>query len=234
MLKLYDNNLIGYFKTGTVEFGDFGFDTEDLYQRNLKVVDSNWLYRSTRVEYSRNSCGHRSKEFDQLDKDFYLFVGCSLTVGSAVPLENTYPYIVSKNNNVDYYNLAVEGAGVDLVSYNLSKWFLNIKKKPKRIIIQWPELARTFRGLGDEIIPLGPWSDNTLKNIKELKQEVENFNSVSCTDYFFHYANIIKDAVRAMCYDTELVEINNFEIIDVGRDLKHPGIESHLKIAKSL
>ena len=229
MLKLYDNNLVGYFKTGISEFGDFGYDTEEWYHKNASAQPKDWKYLIDKVSYDRNSSGHRSTEFNPAE-DYFLFVGCSLTVGSSVAVEHTYPYLVAKKYNVSYYNLAVEGAGIDLVCYNLGTWLEN-NPAPKRIFVQWPEEYRTFRIKGNDVIPIGLWSDETLRQIKELHLDVENFNNIIHTDYFKHFGDMLKLTTRSL---REITEINDFEIKDYGRDLKHPGIESHKALAEQL
>ncbi len=234
MLKLYDNNLIGYYKTGVSEFGDFGFDTKEWYDINFKSQSKNWKYLNDTVTYNRNSTGHRSNEFNSTEP-YLLFAGCSLTVGSAVKLEETYPYLVAKKYNINYYNLAVEGAGIDLVCYNIATW-LDRNPKPVKIIVQWPEVCRSFRVKNKDVIPFGLWSDTTLKNNKELKKDLDNFNSVVHTDYFNHFGDMLKLTTRNLCKtaNIELIEIDKFLSIDYGRDLKHPGTNSHSALALEL
>lgn len=236
MLKLYQNNLIGYFKIGNREFGDYGFDTEERYKANKENQPVNWRYHTDRVFYDRNTYGHRSKEPTELNNNFIMFVGCSYTVGSAVALENTYPYLIANHHNVDYYNLAVEGSGVDLIAHNVVQWLVNVKKIPSRIYIQWPEITRTFRIIGSEVIPFGPWSDKTLNKRHDLKTEVSDYLKVVTTDFFDHNSLITKTLILNLCkaYNIDVVEINNFDILDLGRDLKHPGIESHNKLFEDI
>lgn len=233
MLKLYNNELIGYCETGISEFGLYGQDTEKVFKTSLSTQPQDWNYRYERVLYDRNSSGHRSKEIKNLDKDFILFLGCSITVGSAVPLEKTFPYIVSKKLNLDYYNLAVEGAGYDLMAHNISHWFKNIKRVPKKIIINWPQEYRTFRIEKDQVIPIGPWNckDDIGSSISE--NNWKNFEYVSRTDYFEHYSKIIRDLISSLI-NVEIIEVEQFEVIDFGRDLKHPGIDTHFEIASSI
>jgi hypothetical protein len=229
LLKLYHENLIGYQETGDSEFGLYGQDTKLAFEGNLKTQPQDWIYRDKRVIYSRNSHGHRSKEISDLDKDFILFIGCSITVGSAVKLEETFPYLVSQKLCIDYYNLAVEGAGWDLIAYNLGSWFKNIKRKPKAIVINWPQLSRTFRQKQENVIPIGPWSckSNIGHGISEL--DWKNFESIIHTDYFDHYGNVIKNSIVPLIesQSIKVIEVDQINSIDFGRDLKHPGTKTH-------
>ena len=236
MLKLYQETLIGYQETGISTFGLYGQDTEVVYKQNLQTQPITWLYRDKSVIYNRNSYGHRSKEINQLNENFILFIGCSITVGSAVSLEDTFPHIVSKQLDIDYYNLAVEGAGPDLITYNIANWLNQIKKIPAAVVIQWPEIYRTFRQNGNAIIPIGPWSCKNDIGVHITKQQWADYEKQILTDYFDHCFFIYKMTVLAVLksYSVSVVEIENFPVIDVGRDLKHPGINSHQQIANQV
>lgn len=236
MLKFYSNSLIGYQETGVSTFGLYGQDTYEVYQKNLQTHPQDWIYTNKTVEYDRNSCGHRSKEIDQLDNKFILFIGCSITVGSAVALEDTFPYLVSKYLNIDYYNLAVEGSGPDLLAQNLANWISKIKKIPVAVVIQWPEIARTFRQDNTTVVPLGPWSCKQHIGNSISKQQWLDYEKLIVTDYFEHTYNILRNSVLALLesHNIKVIEIENITTVDYGRDLKHPGIQSHQLVADTV
>lgn len=82
-----------------------------------------------------NSLGHRCKEPREINlRNYILFAGDGAGVYSSTPLEDTYPYKVAKELNMDYYNLSVELAGMDVVVYNLLTW-LHSREKPKALVI---------------------------------------------------------------------------------------------------
>lgn len=236
MLKLYNEQLIGYCETGMSEFGLYGQDTKQVFVANLKSQSADWVYRTKRVFYQRNSFGHRSKEITELEKDFILFLGCSITVGSAVQLEETFPYLVSKQLNIDYYNLAVEGSGYDLISFNLGSWFEYIKLKPQAIIIKWPQIARTFRNHNNNIVPIGPWTCKSDIGDRISEEDWKNFESITKTDYFDHYGSIIRHSIIPLIksQNIKVIEVNDIDCVDYGRDLKHPGIETHKIISQDI
>ena len=142
---LYINNdFLGYHPSLNKVFFS-GSDTEELYQKNLMLQSKDWYYRTNEISYVRNTNGHRCKDIEDIDLDNYiLFTGCSHTEGIGLKLEDTYPYLLSKKLNCDYYNLAVGGTGVDTLSYNITTWFAKIKKQPKLLVIQWPHLLRVL------------------------------------------------------------------------------------------
>jgi len=82
-----------------------------------------------------NSTGHRCKEIDQVNlRNYLLFVGDNICLGLDKPIEQTFPYIVSKELNMDYYNLSIFNGGFDCMKNNLLTWLTN-KPKPKSIIL---------------------------------------------------------------------------------------------------
>lgn len=143
MLSL-NNDFIGYHPLEhNVAFS--GSDTEELFSKNLKLQPADWYYRANPISYVRNMHGHRCNEIENIDLDNYiLFAGCSHTEGIGLHLENSYPYLLSKKLNVDYYNLALGGTGADVINHNIVTWFTKVKKPPKLLIVQWPHHTRAI------------------------------------------------------------------------------------------
>ena len=83
-----------------------------------------------------NSRGHRCKEIEEINlQNYILFAGDNVGVGWGTPLEETYPYLISKALNVDYYNLSIFNGGLESLRYNLITWYHKIPQKPRAIII---------------------------------------------------------------------------------------------------
>jgi hypothetical protein len=97
-----------------------------------------------------NSLGHRCKEIKEVLGDdlqfskYFLVLGDNACLHMHKPLNETWPYLLSKAINHQYYNLAVSNAGLEGVRYNLFNW-LNQYSKPKMIFITC-EWANTFLG----------------------------------------------------------------------------------------
>ena len=189
MLSL-NNDFLGYHPlVHNVLFS--GSDTKKLFEENLKIKPDDWYYRTNQISYVRNNNGHRCKNIEEIDLDNYiLFAGCSHTEGIGLKLEDTYPYLLSKEMNCDYYNLSMGGIGVDVLSYNLITWFAKIKRPPKLLIVQWPHNVRlTLQNFpyDNQINPEafhahGIWSDNNYNGIGELfvlGDQYNLFNTIS-------------------------------------------------------
>jgi hypothetical protein len=137
-----NNDFLGYHpQEHAVLFS--GSDTSEIFADNIKTQPDDWYYRTNAVSYKRNTYGHRCKNIDEIDLDNYiLFAGCSHTEGIGLKIEDTYPYLLSKKMNCDYYNLGIAATGVDVLNYNLVTWFAKIKKPPKVLVLQWPHNTR--------------------------------------------------------------------------------------------
>jgi hypothetical protein len=233
MFKLYNNFLYGN-PDVDAKFSKVGSDSELKYVENLKSQPLDWIYRHKEVSYKRNSYGHRSVEPHKLQSPFILFTGCSITEGIALSLEDTYPYIVSNKLGYDYYNLGLNGFGIDMLSLNLSSWFKNINLIPDAVVIQWPQIHRKFELINNTAVPVGPWHDKSDNIIS--KKSWEDYNKIITTDYMEHYFNILKNTTTSylQSMNIKVIEIP-FEDVpltsDRGRDLTHPGIESHKFLA---
>jgi hypothetical protein len=83
-----------------------------------------------------NSRGHRCKEIEEINlHNYILFAGDNVGVGWGTPVEETYPYLVSKALSSDYYNLSIFNGGLESLRYNLITWYHKIPQKPRAIII---------------------------------------------------------------------------------------------------
>jgi hypothetical protein len=233
-------NLIGYKSPFHKELFT-GSDTSIIFEENLKTQPDDWYYRNIKISYNRNLHGHRCKNISEIDFDNYiLFAGCSHTEGLGLELEKTYPYLLSQEVNCDYYNLSIGGTGVDVVTHNLIVW-LNTYKKPKAIIIQWPVASRfvystedphkiNVNNIKNSLIPVGPWVTE------------EAALEMLITGEYIHYFKTIEALakIQIKSFDIPQIHVNilrqpgffskdhvNMIGIDVARDLKHYGIDTH-------
>jgi hypothetical protein len=82
-----------------------------------------------------NSRGHRCKDIENINlHNYILFVGDNVALDFNSPIEDTYPYLISKQLGIDYYNLSIFNGGIDAVKYNTLTWYYKYPK-PKAIVI---------------------------------------------------------------------------------------------------
>lgn len=89
---------------------------------------------SIKIDYSLNSYGYRCNEFQNQE---ILILGCSYTEGHGLPLELTWPYLISKKMNKDYINLAKGGDGAQAQVVKAFKFFEEFYN-PKYIFAVFP------------------------------------------------------------------------------------------------
>lgn len=208
------------------------------YQNALKEMPNDWYYRDAPVSYTYNSLGHRSKDIENVDLDNYiLFIGCSHTMGIGMEADKIYPHLLAQKLNCDYYNLALGATGMDIVLHNLTIWFTTVAKKPKALIIQWPDITRLTTGSSiHNLEPRGLWYNNEEYNrFVSLGMDIEFFEARKLMAHYivqsFQVPTVYFGLEKVIPFDeSTIIE----PIIDKARDLGHPGIKSHQLFAESI
>jgi hypothetical protein len=237
-MKFYED-FIGEDTSDTIMYYTGG-DTEEQYLENVKSQPIDWYYKDKSISYNFNKHGHRSKNISDIDLNNYiLFAGCSHTMGVGLELETTYPYIISKELGLDYYNIAIAASGPDVLQHNVLNWYYSIPQKPKLIMVQWPDHSRflSYNTEYKNLMPKGNWrgDDETLRFIvdcedsglfyarkKFITELLSNVLQVPLIK--FNYANQIG-------YDHDPLKMRK---VDLARDLAHSGPLSHKKFSDSL
>jgi len=158
-MRIYNDFIGSDDSNTTLKF--IGGDSEKQFIQAIEEMPIDWYYNNTEILYDYNNLGHRCKNFEDLDQDNYiLFIGCSHTMGVGLELEKTYPYLLSEKLKMDYYNLAVPATGNDVLEYNLLTWIFKINKKPKLIVVQWPDQSRfmEYDELRKRALECGAWN----------------------------------------------------------------------------
>lgn len=89
---------------------------------------------SVKIEYSLNKHGYRCNEFSEQE---VLFLGCSQTEGHGLPVELTWPYLLSQKMNKDYACLAKGGDGAQSQVVKAFQFFKEFHH-PKYIFASFP------------------------------------------------------------------------------------------------
>ena len=218
-----------------------GGDTKIQFIENSKKMPEDWYYHNIPISYEINKYGHRSKNFEDINQDNYMLcIGCSHTVGVGLELEKTYPYLLSKELGMDYYNLSVPATGIDVLEYNLLTWYFKMQKKPKLLVIQWPDHSRFIEYDFERSRALERGSWNNESNYVSFIVNAEE------SGMFYGRKALSIALIKAVTKDTPTVNFNYakqreygidniyFSMIDKARDLSHAGIQSHAKIVDQL
>jgi hypothetical protein len=210
-----------------------GHDNIVVHYDNLKKysndkVKYNWDEQA--ITYKFNSHGFRCDEFS--NEDNIMFLGCSNTMGMALPLEDTWPYNVAKNLNLKSVNLSIPGTGPDTAFRMANHYIPQIKPKivvyldppPGRFsLISGKKQIYDFTVFKSELI-IDPMFKEYYKHWLSIEENI-TLNSLK------H-----KLAIQGLCqeYNAKFVFAENKELkfIDYARDMLHPGINSNLEFSK--
>ena len=93
-------------------------------------------YSKTEIEYKFNSDGFRSDEFSDDADISILFMGCSFTEGTGLPVDQTWPSMIiekikaipgNENKKIPLFSIAIGGSGLDTQSRYLYEQIDKIK-----------------------------------------------------------------------------------------------------------
>jgi len=212
-------------------------DTENLYKFNLKnrydeLKANGWIDNS--LTYKFNSAGFRCSEFTQ--DPSILFLGCSFTLGTGVPVEQIWPELVAQQLNMQCANLGLGGSSSD-TAFRLCQGWVD-KIKPKIIVFALPPAERI-----ELIVHRRAWF---LSPAWDTHKQYSNYLKDWITDDDNANLNQLKNklAIKLICQDRGIkyVEIDPHKILqqqsgytfpmDFGRDLMHPGPIYHSNVSK--
>lgn len=238
-MKFY-NDFLGNDCTPNTVHAFIGGDLEVQFKENASKQSPDWYYHNTEITYSFNNQAHRCMNFEDIDQDNYiLYAGCSHTMGVGLELEKTYPYLLSQQLKMDYYNLALPATGIDAVEYNVLTWLAKINKKPRLLVIQWPDPSRflEYDFLRNNVVERGSFTTDP--------NHISFIVNAEDTGMFTVRRNM---AVKLLTNSTKIPMITfNFgsqkdyglydlymSRIDRARDLGHAGIKSHATFTETL
>lgn len=208
-------------------------DDGSTYLKNLKInkdklIEYNWVDRQ--IKYTFNSHGFRSEEFS--NDDSVMFLGCSMTVGIGLPVEDTWAYQVAKAVNLKCFNLSIGGAGPD-TAFRLANHYIP-QIKPKLVVYLDP--------------PPGRFS--LLSANGEIYSFITgNFTSIDpmFRRYYEHWISLEENitlnslkhklAIQAICREHNIKCVvgdsyTDMPFVDYARDLIHAGVKSNKMLAE--
>lgn len=213
-------------------------DSEERYEHHLKtkyheLESQGWIGRT--IEYKFNSEGFRADEFID-NQPSIITLGCSLTVGIGLPLEETWAYQVAQALNLHMYNLGIGGRSSD-VAFRLALHYVP-KLKPQVVVFVPPDPGRF-----EVIVPrdnhticenYGPWTPNVSHT-----ESVDFYKKWILSDdnsYLNRAKNIM--AIKHLCHthNIKCVTASRHHLIsnpgnNYARDLSHPGAKINQEFA---
>ena len=205
-------------------------DSKERYEENLKnnlskLQKFNWV--DSTFTYNFNSHGFRCEEFTE--DPSIMFLGCSLTMGIGVPLENNWPTLVSKGLNLKMINLGIGGSGPD-TTFRLANHYIP-QLKPKIVI-----RLQSFKGRFSLV------TENKIYEFLPSQCPVEY------QKFYFEWATYKENlvlhelkhslAIESICNKNNIkylsFSLDDFIQLDTARDLMHFGILSSKEFSKKV
>jgi hypothetical protein len=135
-----------------------GTDTPELFAHNLKVQPTDWYYRNSPVNYTLNSRGYRTAEFNTIDwKNSIVIFGCSNVFGVGVDDPYTLASQLSKLVNKPVINMGVGGSSITFALHN-SIILRDRYPMPLAVINLWADYSRTVYYHKRRITAYGQWN----------------------------------------------------------------------------
>jgi hypothetical protein len=209
-------------------------DTEELYQQNrlnqAKLLRRYGWWEHEPFDYRFNSHGFRSQEFDSHTPSI-LYLGCSMTMGIGLPVESTWPTIVSRTMQLNCWNMGQGGGSMD-TCFRLAEYWIP-RLSPTRVMMLCP-MAERIEVVDDRgVAGFYTAQDHATPMVEAWLKHPDNSR--------LNYSKNIK-AIQQICnehtipfHSWPVAELGNIkEANGLARDLQHVGAEYHLKFAEQV
>lgn len=209
-------------------------DSVKLYNKNIKdrnavekLKQYGWF--EVPIAYNFNKQGFRShyNYNESSNAKVCAAFGCSNTLGEAVQEHHAWPSVLAKKVSARIYNFGVSGSSADTNYRHALYWLPKIK--PESVYWLMPNMERI------EMVQ-NP-KERALYITPNEKHGYDKFyDDWAITDFnmLIHQHKIIS-AMEQLCSSLEInlyiLLRRNFKHHDWGRDLRHPGIDTHASIA---
>ncbi len=228
-------------------------DVEELYKVNAKKHHEVMRYSDKDIVYKLNSKGYRSPEpFTANQEPSVVYLGCSFTFGSGLPLHETWPVLLHSKietelgRELGYHNLGACGSSNDLIARRaVSSGLLN----PVLIVVLYSFICRReYVNFSDGLYE-SAHSGHCQQAISILEQGDFNndaYNFIKNQSFVEMAARLMQCPLVSTCLDELVVPGSGFKespdffmrgsdrtrYSALARDLQHPGREYHEQLAE--
>ena len=215
-------------------------DSKERFNANLKndhtkklLEMNNWLdvEQNFKLTYNINSQGFRSRDITTEHRGFAVF-GCSFTMGLGLPYDELYHEQLAKELKLPADNFGVNGASNGLM-FRIAQYWLPIVR-PHFVIVQttFKERFEIINQYNVSTVMSPQWEEVSTQQVFR--------------NWWFTDANSIADkqrnelAIRYLCHKLDIpifvIDEKDFTNPQLGlaRDIEHPGLPSHQRVANSL
>lgn len=203
----------------------YSSDQEEVFRQNILTSPNN--YNEFDFNYKFNSHGFRCDEFTEESEMPIVFLGCSMTEGVGLPLEDTWQYKLwnkirtATGRKIPFWSLAVAGTG-PMTQINLLHHFRKFIKKPVFVFAYMPPATRMEFNYGplSEMVLSNPWSRGVIPHSQNITDDytfqlsmleryaplLDAISENDCKVYFAGWSYTEDDyQVIRQCYNISLV-----------------------------
>lgn len=179
------------------------------------------------VEQKYNSYGYRTHEFNNLNNEYGLVIGCSHTEGKATHLEQRYSNLLENKLNLQLINLGLGASSATICKKNIIAWTTSQKILPKFVIIQWPNPYRlfTFNHTNKSTFEVLNGNPGVISK-SMLKESTHNFLEIWLSSIID--TNKILQLLKIPCYNIHFQTKNEVAEFDIDIILKNHNIKMYL------
>ena len=205
-----------------------GTDSDNIFKKNKKVRDKDWIYHTKEISYHHDEFGFRIKQFGdqrpQWEESIVVF-GCSNVYGIGLAYEDTFCSQLEQMLKIPVINLGVPGSAVDMSarnSYILYKHFPH----PNAIVHLWTELSRYTDWSG---------KNNSIGN-NHVPSNSDYYPNINWEAKSMHLIDLDRELWRnkTIYYEGTFwfnnsisLNIDMINMVDTARDCSHPGIKTN-------
>jgi hypothetical protein len=154
-------------------------DNKILFEKNLRQQAKDWYYRDHKIEYNINSCGYRTKEFNEIDwENSIVIFGDSIVFGIGVDEQDMLSAVIERLTGIPVINLGAPGSSSIFALHN-SMLFLQSFPLPKYVVFGWSCHTRFPYYHQNYIKHFGEWDIDESNFVKEWCED--GFNGITHT-----------------------------------------------------
>ena len=223
-------------QAGTTCYWHGRVDTPENYKKNLKekpdLMAKNGWDDTPSISYTFNSHGFRCDEFTT--DPTIMFLGCSLTYGTALPIDVGWAKLVASKLGLKSANLGQEGSSADTAFRLCLGWIDRIQ--PKIVVYLKPPRIRWELIYKDTSLNLGThsrmpgWVLNSYIEHYVLNDNNDFFNDQKNTMGIENICRSRNIPVYIYDADNDLLALQTSD--DRARDCLHPGVLTNHKFAQ--
>jgi hypothetical protein len=211
-----------------------GSDSLEKYQTNCQSKEKKALldklgFSDTSITYRYNSYGFRDEEFDH--RPCGLAFGCSHTQGVGLPVEDSWPRVLSDLSGTWVRNFGVGGSSLDTAFRLLDFWLPYFT--PEFVVVCVPHFSRVEvfdHGNPTTLLPACHNDNNMVTTFYKVWMSTDDNMNIN------RRKNLL--AIERLCNDRNirLVIVDESEIEELGtaRDFLHAGAIANRNFAKKI